>query len=296
MATLITTLQESLRYRGGTGHWAYQFHRLAGLGTLLFLLVHVLDTSTVFFFPNLYEHAINLYRSPLFMLGEIALVAAVIYHGLNGLKIVVFDIKPELWSEARERTWSWAAYVGAFLLWLPAAFLMGRALYENSLCANCVAAEGPVTQRGPLAVNVVILVMLALATLFALYLVLGALGGKGGVPKTFDTRMWQFMRWSGVLLIPLAYGHVLIKDVIHGVHSIDLNYVELYWSTVSWRIYDAALLGLAMAHGMNGLRQVAEDYIHGASLLRIIKWAMLVVWIVITAIGAIALVGGVRNI
>ena len=94
MTTLLTTLQESIRYRGGTGHWAFQFHRLAGLGTLLFLFIHILDTSTVFFFPNLYVHAISLYRSPPFLLGEIALVAALIFHGLNCLKIITFNLNP----------------------------------------------------------------------------------------------------------------------------------------------------------------------------------------------------------
>ena len=42
MASLITTLWQGVRYRGGIGHWAYQFHRVAGLATLLFLGVHIL--------------------------------------------------------------------------------------------------------------------------------------------------------------------------------------------------------------------------------------------------------------
>lgn len=294
MATFITTLQENLRYRGGTGHWAFQFHRLAGLGTLLFLGLHILDTSTVFFFPNLYEHAIDLYRSPIFMLGEIALVAAVIYHGLNGLKIVVFDVRPELWSIERERTWTWTVFVGSFVLWLPAGLIMGNALYVNSIC-RCPAAAVETGGGDQVWVNVVVLALLVAATVMALYLVFGALGGSGGrVPKTFDTRMWQFMRWSGVLLIPLAYGHVLIKDVLDGVHHIDLDYVALYWSFVGWRIYDTALLGLAFAHGMNGLRHVAEDYIHGEGALRGVKWLLLIAWVAVTVVGAIALIGGVR--
>ena len=293
MTTLLTTLQESIRYRGGTGHWAFQFHRLAGLGTLLFLLVHILDTSTVFFFPNLYEHAINLYRSPLFLLGEIALIAGVIYHGLNGLKIIVFDIKPELWNIARERTWTWSVFVGTFVLWLPAGLIMGNSIYVNSIC-RCPAAAIDTGGGTQVWVNVVILIVLAAATIMALYILLGGLSGSGGVEKTFDTLMWQFMRWSGVLLIPLAYGHVLIKDILDGVHHIDLDYVAFYWRFVSWRIFDAALLGLAFAHGMNGLRHVVEDYVHNAGQLKALKWLILIVWIVITAIGAIALIGGVR--
>ena len=294
MTTLLTTLQESIRYRGGTGHWAFQFHRLAGLGTLLFLFIHILDTSTVFFFPNLYVHAISLYRSPPFLLGEIALVAALIFHGLNGLKIITFDIKPKLWNIAREKQWTWIVFVSSFVLWLPAAYIMGNSLYVNSIC-QCPSAAVDTGGGRQVWVNVVILVTLAAATIMALYILFGGLTGSGGVAKTFDTRMWQFMRWSGVLLIPLAYGHVLIKDVLDGVHHIDLDYVSLYWSFLGWRVYDAALLGLAFAHGMNGVRHVFEDYIHDAGRQRLVNRVLLLAWLAVTSVGAIALVGGVRN-
>ncbi len=52
MATLITTISETLRYRGRIGQWSWVLHRLAGLGTLLFLVIHVIDTSWVYFFPT----------------------------------------------------------------------------------------------------------------------------------------------------------------------------------------------------------------------------------------------------
>jgi len=94
MATLINTLWEGVRYRGGIGNWAYLFHRLAGIATLLFLAIHIVDTATVFFFPSLYQHAIEIYRSTPFMLGEIALVAGVLFHGANGLKITFVPLQP----------------------------------------------------------------------------------------------------------------------------------------------------------------------------------------------------------
>ena len=99
MTSLRIPLEGSLAYRGREGQWAYLLHRLTGLGTLLFLTIHILDTSTVYFFPSLYEHAIAIYRLTPFMLGEIALVFAVIYHGVNGLRIALFDLRPELWRK-----------------------------------------------------------------------------------------------------------------------------------------------------------------------------------------------------
>lgn len=80
-------------------------------------------------------------------------------------------------------------------------------------------------------------------------------------PHNFETTAWLLMRYSAVLLIPLAFGHIILQDVIVGVHKIDINYVNLRWSLLAWRVYDAALLAFAFAHGMNGLRQVLMDYI-----------------------------------
>lgn len=137
MATLITTLWEGVRYRGGVGNWAYQFHRLAGLGTLLFLAIHIVDTAFVFFAPGLYEHAIAIYRSTPFMLGEIALVAGVLFHGMNGLKIIVFDFFPQLWTHENEKKAAVAIFAGTFILWLPAAILMGNTLIQCNFLQAC---------------------------------------------------------------------------------------------------------------------------------------------------------------
>ena len=133
MSTLRVPLEGSLTYRGREGQWAYWLHRITGLGTLLFLAVHILDTSTVYFFPSLYEHAIDLYRSTLFMLGEIVLVFCVLYHGVNGLRVAVFDLKPAWWNESRQRLSFWWTLGLSLLLWLPAAFLMGRSLVVHNI-------------------------------------------------------------------------------------------------------------------------------------------------------------------
>ena len=113
-------------------------------------------------------------------------------------------------------------------------------------------------------------------------------------PRNFETMAWLFMRYSSFLLIPLAFGHIILQDVIVGVHAIDINYVQMRWNLLAWRIYDIFLLAFAFAHGMNGLRQVLMDYIRNDSVFRIVSWILLIVWLVITAIGAIALIAGVR--
>lgn len=114
------------------------------------------------------------------------------------------------------------------------------------------------------------------------------------VPQRFDITAWKWMRYSGILLIPLAWIHVAINDVIVGVHAIDLNYVQMRWAFIGWRIYDFALLAFAFAHGVNGLRQVLNDYVRGEANRRRLAWLLFVFWLVLSIIGAAAIVGGVR--
>jgi succinate dehydrogenase / fumarate reductase membrane anchor subunit len=112
---------------------------------------------------------------------------------------------------------------------------------------------------------------------------------------TYAARAWKWMRYSAFLLIPLAWGHVLIQDVLVGGHHISLDYVSLRWSMLGWRIYDFVLLAFAFAHGMNGLRQVLLDYFHNEKVARVINWGLLFFWLVIAVIGAAAILGGVRT-
>lgn len=102
------------------------------------------------------------------------------------------------------------------------------------------------------------------------------------------------MRYSGILLIPLAWFHVYLQDVIVGVHAIDINYVAMRLDMLGWVIYDMALLIFAFAHGMYGLRQVSFEFIHGERARRNVSLLILLVWAVISLIGAIALIGGAR--
>ncbi len=110
----------------------------------------------------------------------------------------------------------------------------------------------------------------------------------------YDSIAWQWMRYSGILLIPLAWIHILIQDVLVGVHKIDLDYVALRWSMWGWRAFDFLLLAFAFAHGMNGLRQVLTDHVSDKKWQRIISWVLLFFWVVISLIGALAIIGGVR--
>ena len=81
-------------YRGGIGQWSWILHRVTGVAVLLFLFAHILDTALIILGPELYNRVIGVYRIPLFGLAEIGLFAAVLYHALNGVRIIVIDFWP----------------------------------------------------------------------------------------------------------------------------------------------------------------------------------------------------------
>jgi succinate dehydrogenase / fumarate reductase, membrane anchor subunit len=113
---------------------------------------------------------------------------------------------------------------------------------------------------------------------------------KVKIQQNYDTIAWKWMRYSGLLLIPLVWGHIILQDVVVGVHAIDADYVSARLSMTFWQVYDILLLGFAFAHGVNGLRQVLRDYVKSDRAMRIISISLLVGWAVLTFIGGYAII------
>ena len=78
-------------YRGQYGMWSWVAHRITGVASFFFLLVHVLDTALVRVSPEAYNAVMATYKNPVMGLGEAGLVAAIVYHAFNGLRIILID-------------------------------------------------------------------------------------------------------------------------------------------------------------------------------------------------------------
>ncbi len=79
----------------------------------------------------------------------------------------------------------------------------------------------------------------------------------------FELYAWFFMRVSGVLLMFLALGHLVIMHLINNVDHIDYAFVAARWATPFWRCYDLLMVILALLHGFNGARVLVDDYLKG---------------------------------
>lgn len=118
-------------YRGDLGMWSWVAHRITGVLTFFFLFVHVLDTALVRVSPSAYNSVIETYKNPFVNLLEVGLVGAVLYHALNGIRVMLVDFwskgtkyqKPMLWT-----------IIGVWVaVMIPGVYFMLQRTVENLL-------------------------------------------------------------------------------------------------------------------------------------------------------------------
>ena len=203
-------------HRGDPGAWAWVLHRISGAAIFFFLFVHVLDTVLLRVSPQAYNEVVEIYKTPLVGLLEAGLVAAVLYHALNGIRVIVIDF------------WSAGGAVSAADVVDRRDRLAGR---DDSGADRAGCPDGGAIRMTSLD------------------------DPRSPRHRNFEKYAWLFMRLSGIVLVVLALGHLFVTLIIDdGVYRIDFNYVARQWYSPFWRVWDLLLLWLAQLHGGNGLR------------------------------------------
>jgi len=113
---------EYLTYRGGVGYWSWILHRVTGVGVFLFLLLHILDISLIGWGARVFNKLLFLYRAPVFRVGEVALVGAVVYHAINGIRICIIDFWPQAMAAHRKLAYAVGIIFG--VVFIPTAIYM----------------------------------------------------------------------------------------------------------------------------------------------------------------------------
>jgi succinate dehydrogenase / fumarate reductase membrane anchor subunit len=104
----------------------------------------------------------------------------------------------------------------------------------------------------------------------------------------FELWTWLFMRISGLLLLVLAVGHVLIMHVTkEGVGRVNFGFVATRWQSPFWRTWDWMLLVLALIHGINGLRVITLDYVRRPGMRLTINMFFYVVGFTLFVLGTV---------
>ncbi|MER7397054.1 succinate dehydrogenase, cytochrome b556 subunit [Streptomyces sp. Ru73] len=106
-------------YRGREGMWSWVAHRVTGVLIFFFLFVHVLDTALVRVSPEAYDDVVATYKTPLVNVMEYGLVAAILFHALNGLRVVAVDFWSKGTKYQKQLLWT---VVGVWLVLMAGAF------------------------------------------------------------------------------------------------------------------------------------------------------------------------------
>jgi succinate dehydrogenase / fumarate reductase cytochrome b subunit len=117
-------------YRGKSGQWAFVGHRVSGFLIFFFLLLHIVDVSLVRW-PALYDDVHDVYGNVLLRVFEVGLLFALLFHSLNGLRIVAVDFFPG--AVANERRLLTAAVVLTLALGVPGAWVIMKPFFEGHL-------------------------------------------------------------------------------------------------------------------------------------------------------------------
>lgn len=289
---------------------------------MLFLILHVIDTSWAVFYPALYERAIASYQSPLFTLGEFGLVACVVYHAYNGIRIAIMDYNPRWWKYQERAAFIVFGITGLTLI--PVFVLMFAHVVKHYSDPNVfIMPLGEViVEQLPFAVGMAVAAVAALLFSLVSGLVVGSgdkVATKGAKGSRVERFWWSYMRISGLLILPLVFGHLAMVHIIQGVFDLTtagapivgtnfvnaqglaVEFVGSRWSfalagVAIWKLYDIGLLALVTIHGFNGLRYVLTDYTSFSPMLRrAAVYLCLIGAVVLLVLGGGALLGSIND-
>lgn len=115
-------------YKGHYGQWSWIAHRVTGVGIILFLFAHIVDTAVIGWGPEAYNRVVSVYENPFVRSLELGLVAMVIYHSINGIKILIIDFFPKM---TRHIAVIGRISTGLFLLAMaPITLIMGKQIID----------------------------------------------------------------------------------------------------------------------------------------------------------------------
>ncbi|HJS27589.1 MAG TPA: succinate dehydrogenase, cytochrome b556 subunit [Actinomycetota bacterium] len=117
-------------YKGSPGQWSWLLHRITGVAVILFLFAHVVDTAVVGWGPEAYNRVVGVYHNWVVKVLELGLVAAVLYHAINGVKIMVFDFWPA--SSRHMKPIALASTAIFVLSMIPITWIMGQSILEDA--------------------------------------------------------------------------------------------------------------------------------------------------------------------
>lgn len=109
-------------YNGDIGQYAWILHRATGAGIVFFLLIHIIDIMLIGLGRDVYDHTVSFYANWFIIPMEIFLVGAVIYHTLNGLRVVAINFSEK--GPVKEAKAFWWVLAATIILTIPSGIVI----------------------------------------------------------------------------------------------------------------------------------------------------------------------------
>jgi succinate dehydrogenase / fumarate reductase cytochrome b subunit len=124
----IANLFRAVTYRGREGQIAWMLHRLSGVAVFFFLALHIVDIFLMAFGPEVFNSLLFFYHQSIFKISIVfGLYPGVLYHGLNGIRVVAIDFWPDL---GKKQAMLWRIQMIIFaLIYIPSAVIMIRSMF-----------------------------------------------------------------------------------------------------------------------------------------------------------------------
>jgi succinate dehydrogenase / fumarate reductase cytochrome b subunit len=119
-------IKSNLNYRKDTGSKAWIFHRITGIALIGYLFLHIYSLSTLSQGKAVFEAKMQSFSTPFFMFLEWLLFAFVLFHSLNGVRIVLVD-----WADGaryHRQLFKYSVVVGLIIF-----FAMGYIMFSHEI-------------------------------------------------------------------------------------------------------------------------------------------------------------------
>ena len=236
-----------------TRGWAFilsWIHRITGLLLLLYVWFHLITLSALSI-PGDFDAKMALFSAPLIVFFEWLLAIPVIFHAVNGGRLMLFEI-----YGYRDDT--------AMIRWL----FMVSAAYVSLLAVLMLLGNQSVS---PIFFWLTVLIIAVICG----YAFLARIWRLG------HSQFWKFQRASGAFLLVMIPAHFLFMHLNPAVGK-DSAVIIARIQNAFIKIVDLALVLAVVYHGGYGLFSVSKDYLVSRRL-QVLMTALIVVVMVLSA-------------
>ena len=228
---------EKLTYYVHSRGWGFVLtwaHRVAGLMLVLYMFFHIITLSGLYD-PAGFASKMKFIDNSLFSLLEWALAIPVIFHALNGTRLILYEIFRVRDDSLMIR---WVLILGVlYVLTLGLFMLMGNQQVSVGLFWLTIAVASTIT----------------------------AVIVYQKVWPTKNTTLWKLQRVSGALLFPMVSGHMYFMHLNYkNGHDVDTILARM--SGIGMKFIDFVFVVTVFFHAGFGVYTIIGDYVEDSRL------------------------------